>query len=463
MSGFQFEKENVLDARLVNEGAKVEMVRGSASISKNTIQVSGGSPNTSSFQWNVPITSSGLALDTFFYGEYQLTFDIAITNGSGTDIANTAGPFLRPGINFSMAPYPVSSLMGNSSISINEQQIMAYDVAQYRELLLRMTDTQKLNPDQFCPSLIETSYAHYKDAFLTNANPMSSYADASFGTSFIPNGAFPITNVMPVPAGYLSNAGSVALANGASGTIRVSVSVYEPLLIAPCSWDRLKDSDGSCPFYVRNLNITCPINTNANRFFRFNESYPVDPGANAAGLFKVQSVNLVSCTSALLHYTTLQAPLLEGYSLPSLSVHHTMDIVTNNVISSNAFAATKLSTVQVALTNQNVTGMPRYIVIGAKKDARAQPTLGAVVGTGYSYSDASWFFPISNLVVSLGNEQNIMSSYSQQDLFIMSRKNGLKCDWPTFTGLSQTIGAIVAATGNASVPVQLCSSPIIID
>ena len=66
MSGFTFEKENVLDARLVNEGAKVEMVRGSASIAKNTIQVSGGSPNTSSFQWNVPLTSSGLALDTFF-------------------------------------------------------------------------------------------------------------------------------------------------------------------------------------------------------------------------------------------------------------------------------------------------------------------------------------------------------------------------------------------------------------
>ena len=128
MSGFQFEKENVLDARLVNEGAKVEMVRGSASTSKNTIQVSGGSPNTSAFQWNVPITSSGLALDTFFYGEYQLTFDISIANTGVAGISTGAGPFLRPGVNFSMAPYPVSSLMGNSSISINEQQIMAYDV-----------------------------------------------------------------------------------------------------------------------------------------------------------------------------------------------------------------------------------------------------------------------------------------------------------------------------------------------
>ena len=462
MSGFQFEKENVLDARLVNEGAKVEMVRGSASTSKNTIQVSGGSPNTSAFQWNVPITSSGLALDTFFYGEYQLTFDISIANTGVAAISTGAGPFLRPGVNFSMAPYPVSSLMGNSSISINEQQIMAYDVGQYRELLLRMTDTQKLNPDQFCPSLVESSYAHYADAYLTNSNASSSFADHILGTGIIPNGAFPIINA-PVPAtgGYISNAGGVAMADNGSGIIRVIVNVSEPLLIAPCSWDRLKDSDGPCPFYVRTLNITCPINVNANRFFRFNESFALDTTANTARI-NVTGVSLVSCSNALLHYTTLQPALLEGYSLPMLSVHHTMDIVTNNVISPTAFAATRLATVPVSLTNQNVTGMPRYIVIGAKKDARATPTIGAVAGSGYSYSDASWFFPISNLVVSLGNEQNIMATYSQQDLFAMSRKNGLKCDYVTFTGLSQTLGT-VGAFPNSSVPVQLCSSPIIID
>ena len=460
MSGFTFEKENVLDARLVNEGAKVEMVRGSASTSKNTIQVSGGSPNTSSFQWNVPLTSSGLALDTFFYGEYQLTFDITIANSGAAAVSTAAGPFLRPGVNFSMAPYPVSSLMGNSSISINEQQIMSYDVGQYRELLLRMTDTQKLNPDQFCPSLVETSYAHYADAYLTNANPMSSYADASFGTSFIPNGAFPIINApVPTTPGYISNAGGVALATGDSGKIQVIVNVSEPLLIAPCSWDRLKDNDGPCPFYVRSLNITCPINVNANRFFRFNESFQLDTTeANVNARINVTSVTLVGCSNALLHYTTLQPALLEGYSLPMLSVHHTMDIVTNNVISPSAFAATQLATVDVSLTNQNVTGMPRYVVVGAKKDARASSASG-----GYSFSDASWFFPISKLVVSLGNEQNILATYEQEDLFIMSRKNGLKCDYVTFTGLSQTLGNPAGGFANSAVPVQLCSSPIIID
>jgi len=465
MSGFTFEKENVLDARLANEGAKVEMVRGSASIAKNIIAVSGGNASSalSAIQFSVPITSSGLALDTFFYGEYTLQFLVQLGNNGTTVSLNT--PLLVPGVNFSMAPYPVSSLMGNSSISINEQQIMSYDVGQYRELLLRMTDTQKLNPDQFCPSLLETSYSHYSDAFLTNSNPSSSYADAVMGTGIVPNGAFPIgfpgtAGAWNINTSQNANAGPNGAGNGLVATanalqnVLVEVTVCEPFLIAPCSWDRLKDADGPAPYYVRSLNITCPINTNANRFFRFNENLALAGG----GQLVVKSVTLSGCTKCNLRYTTMQPPLLEGFSLPALSVHHTMSVVTNNIVASRAFANTQNAPLPISLTNQSVTGMPRYIIVGCKKDSRAVPASG-----GYSYSDASWFFPIQNLTISLGNEQNIMASYSQQDLFTMSRKNGLKIDWITFSGLGQTIGFDATNAPTVGKLVQLCSSPVIID
>jgi hypothetical protein len=272
------------------------------------------------------------------------------------------------------------------------------------------------------------------------------------GTGIIPNGAFPII----LDATNTANSARTA---GQSQTINVTVNVCEPFLLAPCSFDRLKDSDGSCPYYVRSLNITCPVNVNANRFFRFFEgyTYPAVAGAPVSSI-SITSVTLSGCSLCNLHYTTLQPPLLEGFSLPALSVHHTMDIVTNNVLANANFLNTQLASVTANLTNQSVTGMPRYIIIGAKKDARGVPGAG-----GYSYSDASWFYPIKNLVVSLGNEQNIMSSYSQQDLFVMSRKNGLKIDWVTFSGLGQTIGFDQTALPLSSRLVQLCSSPIIID
>jgi len=257
----EFEKVNVLDARLVNEVPRVEMQRGASSVSKNVIAVTGGTVNKSALQWNIPITSSGLAVDTRWYVEYSLTMTVPI-KAVTADIPNNT-PALVVGQNICLDAYPLSSLMTQSSVLVNEKQVCAYDISQYRQLLLRTVDNSKLNPDAICPSLVETGIADYSQALLTRSNPMSTYADSD--ANFVPNGAWPL--------GFS--------ANNQAGI--AAVTGYEPLLISPCNWNLSKENDETCPFYVRNIQINLPLGS-ASRFFRFNPSYAIGAGGSTLNI-----------------------------------------------------------------------------------------------------------------------------------------------------------------------------------
>jgi hypothetical protein len=105
----EFEKINVLDSRLVNETPRVEMQRGPASVSKNVASVTGGTVNPQGpLNWNIPITSSGLALDTRWYVEYAMQITATVSAPTG---ATAEAPILAVGSNISLAPYQISYVL----------------------------------------------------------------------------------------------------------------------------------------------------------------------------------------------------------------------------------------------------------------------------------------------------------------------------------------------------------------
>lgn len=433
----EFEKINIVDSRFVQDVPRVEMLRGASSVSKNIAAVTGGTVNKSMLSWQIPITSAGLAVDMRWYVEYDMTFTIVCN-----PVTNPSTGLLVPGINICPSAYPLNSMITNASILVNEKQICAYDISQYRELVLRLSDMSKLNPDSSCPSMVEMGIADYEQAYLTRANPMASYNDADFGgNGFVPNGSWNMT-----------------FANNTQGTggddtnVTVRCQWFEPLLISPVDWQTPKsEPSGSCPFYIRNIQVNCPIG-DASRFFRFNETAVVNGAAT-----NITSVTLTTFTTANLHYFTLAPPLLDGYRLPSQSIHHTYDFRVNSIAGS-AFPTTltTLTSPQVqtiTLSNQNLSGMPKYIVLGCMKDKLA-----------YDFNQASFFYPISKVVVSSQNNQNILASFNQVDLYNLSRKNGAKIDYNSFCGMANVVGYSAAgAISIKSAPVQLCSGPVILE
>ncbi len=196
------------------------------------------------------------------------------------------------------------------------------------------------------------------------------------------------------------------------------------------------------------------LNSVANRFFRTQMSTFTPPGGTA---LTIVGATLTSVTNAQMNYFTLSPPLVKGFSMPEKSIIKTFDIVTSNVVGTPFSGdVTKPLTQQIPLTNQSLSGLPRYIVIGCR------PAMSA-----YAPYQATWYYPITNLSVSLGNNQNILATYSQVDLYRASVRNGLKQDYISFTGIGSSVSFTAAAGGAVSVvaskPVQTCSSPIILE
>jgi hypothetical protein len=81
----------------------------------------------------------------------------------------------------------------------------------------------------------------------------------------------------------------------------------------------------------------------------------------------------------------------------------------------------------------------------------------------YLANQASFFFPIQKLVISNSNTQNILASYNAVDLFNMSRKNGLKTDYVSFSGSANVVSYTNVGALKPSAIVQTCSAPIIIN
>jgi hypothetical protein len=357
------------------------------------------------------------------------------------------------GTNVCIADYPVSSLVTTMSCSFNERQIMNYSPSDYKNMLLRLGDHNKVVGEAICPAMIETGFANYRDAYLTRNNPMASYSDADFGSGEIPNGAW--GSICTFDAKNTPAAGT-AIAAGSSFVVTATVKVNEPLLSAPFLFQHLQKNVESSPYYIRNVMINMALNSVANRFFRVSGTSFAVPGGGALAL-TLSSISLTAVNSALLNYFTLSPPLVKGFSMPERSTIKTFNIVTSNLVGTPFAANATPQTQKLTLSNQSLTGLPRYIVIGCR------PAMSA-----YSLTQATWYYPITNLSVSLGNNQNILATYNQVDLYRASVRNGLKQDFISFSGIGSSVsftapGGAGAVSVAAAQPVQTCSSPVILE
>lgn len=445
----EISKINVVDTRLVNSNPQIEMIRGPASMSKNIASIS-GNVNTQSWQFNIPINTEGTAVDLRVYAHVVASFDIVLANKSGGTITIGDSPvsILQAGGNISLGPLPLNSLFSaGTSVNFNEKQIMTYDPSNFGDMVYRMYDVKKLNEELTCPSYPELSFAQYTDAYLTTANPCGSYADSS-PFAGVNNGSFAIT--------FGANntlADSATWANNATQTVTATVEFWEPLNIAPFE---LGQKSVNCPYYIRNMLINLVIGS-CNRVFRFGTSAVQNMSivpSGGSGLV-VQSVNFSSLaspaiTTCELHYMTLTPPLLSGFSLPEQSIIHTHNILTNSIVGS-AFSAS-IKSQQITLSNQNSNGCPRFMILACKRQ-----------NTAYDFTSASWYYPITNLVISEGNNQNLLASLNQVDLYNINRRNGSKQDWVSFTGTANSVSFGVDGTANAVAPVQACSGPVILE
>lgn len=455
----EIQKINVLDPKFEDRKQVAKMMRGASAIIQNRIQPVGGnvSASTTQLQYKIVNTATNW-LDRRPYIHNSWTIDILATPSDTIVAPAAAAPLTVPNVDVCMAPYPFNQMLGQCSVKVNGETINSFNVSKQLGVLLKLNDDTKDTINAICPTMPENSFAKTDLALYTNSSSNATFNDASL--SSIPNGAYPISAT--------GNTYNAAFAPANPKRITYSLETYEPLFLEPFSWKAKQRDDEEALFGVSTvdieLNIDPSIVKRCVRVLKQSILSFVNAAADAVSLYLSNPQNLQMVSSELVYFT-YGSPKLPMYKLPSPNFStHIFDYYYAYQSAANPFgvpaavgaapAPKVMYSNGINLRNISSTTMPRMILLWADKPENA-----------YNGNECKYFYPILrlNMDYSIG-QQNILSNFTLQNLFRLSKDSGLNSSYLNFLGQAYTLQYNADGTfqtGNGAM-VQLTSAPIVL-
>ena len=402
------------------------------------------SASNSSIVFSIQVPSENIVVDraVTISAQVYLTVNIgSASTGAGVPDGDLA---FNLGLTDSLQAFPLNKLfttaqstINNVSVSSNEQDIV--------DVLLRMNNSRELyRYNSTTTSLPDQAYLNYQDAVLANNNPLASYNTASYDVDQIPRGAFPVL-VAPnasfpivhhIAAGGTDNS-LVSTDTDDWWTIPITFQTIEPLLtLSPFTWcDPEYNAQGLVG--INNMSFNFTIDNSCKRVwssaFEYGGPYSVSlgwAGFNSNNPF--QNVNM---------------------QFEFLSTQPTQLVASKNVCPYYDYARYISNTNGSVTFNQGVPAqftsntiqinqIPDYFIVYARIPMSQQTVL-----------DSASFLTINNVSVNFNNASGLLSSFSQNQLWNMSRKAGLNMNYDEWRGtaLRNSVdgeGAITYTTGS---------------
>lgn len=418
-----FKTVNIVDSRIAHIKSSVAfgVLSGSA---QNTFQAFGAiSQSASTITYNVQVPSMSTVIDRNVFQKSTITLKVVCTEVP-------AGQFAMDyGMTDSLQAFPLNSLVttqtatiNNTSVTTNLQDILPQILRMYsKETLERYNSLTPCYPDKL--------FSNYVDAVGSNSNPMAGLNNCGYDVDCMPRGAFPVTlTVDHYIAGVLTDNELESTSENDTWEIFVQFTVVEPILgLSPFIHSDNNDSAGFLG--INNLGASC------KRVFSSSNPYITSI-----------SVNNVVGSELLLKFLSLQ-PEQYGKIQPRNVVNYTdlsRYIYNQNV----ALAATPANTEVGAgysynFSNIQLNQVPDLMIIACRIPMAQQ-----------NWNDPSFFLTINNVSINFNNSSGILSSANQQQLYLMSVKNGSSQSFYEFAGSAINndnatgAGAYVATLGS---------------
>ena len=426
----EVDKSRYYDPRLIQQRPKFAINQGALSISSSPFQSLSATSAQMSFQLQTP------SQNTFLDRRLPLTASVFITFSVTPGAAAQVGdPLVTLGKDASIAPYPLHSLFSTIQMTLGDTQISA-NLAQSREILLRLLDSHKVRRHKTCASALDT-FADYADAAAASATntPFAGYENAVYDEG---NGASPdVVFVDPRTGTDLAGAGTYryqgtdytyahgvpqVIAGQVAQPVFLRIASTELLQISPFQWLQ-DDADSTGLFGLQTLSLVINIQSpQAARLLR-----QCTAGGRA---FTTQPVfwtppNASSCFSGARVDATFLTPSL-SVPLAPRSVVPWFEVVTyTSQVTVAAGAGSQVSTQTLTLPV-----IPDLLVF-------------AVQPTSYASTDATYFVPVSGISLNYSNFSGLLSSLSQSQLYRICAENGLNESYNTWRGKARTQRGIV--------------------
>lgn len=265
-----------------------------------------------------------------------------------------------------------------------------------------------------------TGNANGSGAPFDNRSPFSSY------------GANPI---IPTRASYVWR----ALANGtATGTVTGNVcyvyqlDITEELLISPMVWGSLMDiSAGLCNLNNLILNIrfqdinrmisAIPYGAGNQVYVTCTNNLSALPAVGQTGSFSASGTSQIP--TLLVEYIT-QDPILAA-RLPQTVVYD-YSLIQTYITPGGNWVNTTAPVTNAVLQSLRLASIPSKLMVFAR------PSKSALNTAALAQQTPDTFLRITGVQISFNNRVNLLSTYTEADLFNMSVKNGLQDDFNTW-------------------------------
>jgi hypothetical protein len=356
--------------------------------------------STSQFSFSAPPPNPAIGVSRKVFLKARVQFDMA---GTGS------GNLINYGVTTSLRSFPLSSVMSTAKVTINNTSadINMSDVIQP---LMRYGHLDSVR-DEYAigPSMMD-AWQDYTSGLGFVNNSLGSYGDNTYQQ----------TNAIP----YVSLSQSSTAAT-------LIVDICEPIFLSPLYFGK---GNASMLIGVQTFDATFNLNSallsrmlahdavNGNTISSVTVSFPTAPSL----LFNYVSPN----------ETVTPVSNVKGYVYPYY-------VVDRYPTSAFSLAAAASSTVNS--NNIQLNSIPKAILVHARRSNDTQTMF-----------TTDTFAAINSVSVDWNNRQGLLSSASSQDLYNLSRDNGLNMSW---TAWSQNVGGVLKLNFGKDIPCSPIESP----
>lgn len=423
------------DSRINDIKSEITYGVESGAQSTNCQQFAANSISNSSVTYNIQVPNKQVVIDRNLKIQNTLSFTVNIANvpaGSqafsyGFSDSVQAFPFMK-------AVSTVQCNINNCNISTNLQDII--------DVVLKQNDIRELNRyNSSCPSYPDSQVGQYTYTSGANAfsiagssvNPMGSISGGSLDYDFAPRGAFPLTfcQVDRYVAGAYTDHSPVS--TGANNTWKVSIQLttQEPIGLALSPWISTNPFDSAGMYGINNVTFTFNIDATLQRIFS-SSNYTVAGGVKTAWITGISPGITPQGGTAQLNFISNSQMLFNMLSLQPSQLERLSSIQSIPYIDYSAVQITPSSQFNSLAAGQSVqlnSGNYQFSLIADKYIVFVRQQL-----TLQGPTDPASFLTINSVELSFNNKSGICSSFSQNDLWQTSIRNGSQQSWLEFSG-----------------------------
>jgi hypothetical protein len=449
------EKLAVFDNRIVQSPPRYAVDKGALSVTNAPFQALSQSSSQHTYSVQVPSENIFVSRNVNWTSQVGLAITFAATFVAGATY--TIAPF---GKSWSYSAFPLHTLTNTLQATINDSTVVI-NTADVLKELLRLVDFRKNRLQRTCPTKLDQTAITTNDQFV-QATTYGPYSSGASTRDELPNGNYyhsstPLGAISP----YVSSTGGVLAAGALTAT-----TGYTFLGTAPTSLTL--NTDGSLTLVCAGGGAPSSITLFIAPTFTENLVLPPfifsDVHEADTGLFGIQNMTFVmNMRNPQDGRVIRQVATQATNATPANSVNMTVTsayVPTMFSSSGGTFTGSRLDvtfltpSLDLPLPAKSVipySEFPRYITttqtaVAANTTGNIQsqtitlpqiPDLLIIYAKPNSYADSTngdWYLPIKQINLQWDNYAGLLSTYSMEQLYEISVKNGLEMDYPQWCG-----------------------------